>query len=111
MPGETELEKKHFNSTRALAGECMVLLKNDGTLPLKAGGKIALYGEGARNTVRGGTGSGMTITRHAYSIEEGLELAGFQVTTKGWLDRQDVRRRREYEAFMKKVEEEGGKES
>lgn len=107
MPGETELEKKHFNSTRALAGECMVLLKNDGTLPLKAGGKIALYGEGARNTVRGGTGSGMTITRHAYSIEEGLELAGFQVTTKGWLDRQDVRRRREYEAFMKKVEEEG----
>lgn len=107
MPGETELEKEHFNQTRALSGECMVLLKNDDTLPLKAGEKIALYGEGARNTVRGGTGSGMTITRHAYSIEEGLELAGFQVTTKDWLDRQDARRKQEFDAFMKKTEEEG----
>lgn len=107
MPGETKLEKEHFKRTRALAGECMVLLKNDGSLPLKAGGKIALYGEGARNTVRGGTGSGMTITRHAYSIEEGLELAGFQVTTKDWLDRQDARRRREFAAFLKKTQEEG----
>lgn len=106
-PGETPREKAHFERTRALAGDCTVLLENDGALPLGQPGKVALFGEGARNTVRGGTGSGMTITRHAYSIEEGLELAGFTVTTKKWIDRQDALRKREFDAFMKKVEEEG----
>ena len=76
-------EKEHFERTRALAGDCTVLLRNDGALPIPcAEQKIALYGEGGRNTVRGGTGSGMTYARHDYSVEEALETAGFTVTTK-----------------------------
>ena len=51
-------EKEHIAAARKLAPECMVLLKNDGTLPLKGTGKLALYGSGARKTVKGGTGSG-----------------------------------------------------
>ena len=50
----------------------MVLLENDGVLPLKNAGKIALYGNGARGTVKGGTGSGDVNTRsvinHSHSL-------------------------------------------
>ncbi|MCH5193853.1 MAG: glycoside hydrolase family 3 C-terminal domain-containing protein [Oscillospiraceae bacterium] len=74
--------------SRRLAGECVVLMENDGTLPLKADGKLALYGNGARQTVKGGTGSGDVYTRSSVNIEQGLENAGFTVTTKSWLDRQ-----------------------
>ena len=54
----TEREIRNQARVRAIAGDCMVLLKNDGTLPLKQKGRIALYGNGARATVKGGTGSG-----------------------------------------------------
>ena len=54
----TASEQAHSDFIRQIAGECMVLLENDGTLPLKNPGKVALYGNGARATVKGGTGSG-----------------------------------------------------
>lgn len=88
-PGITQREREHLALSRTMAGECMVLLENDGTLPLSAAGPIALYGSGARRTIRGGTGSGDVNTRSSVSIEQGLENAGFTVTTKAWLDRQD----------------------
>lgn len=84
-----EFEKKHIGSLRKMAPECMVLLKNDGTLPLKKTGKIALYGNGARRTIKGGTGSGDVNVRHFVTVEEGLENAGFEITTKKWLDAYD----------------------
>lgn len=87
-PEITEREIKHMALSRSLAGECVVLMENDGTLPLSGTGKIALYGNGARQTVKGGTGSGDVYTRTSVNIEQGLENAGFTVTTKGWLDRQ-----------------------
>lgn len=34
-------EKEHTAAVRRLAPECMVLLKNDGTLPLQGTGKLA----------------------------------------------------------------------
>lgn len=105
-PRESVREKDHFRRTRALAGDCTVLLKNDGILPLSPMDhpKIALYGEGARNTVRGGTGSGMTITRRDYSVEDALEAAGFIVTTKDWLSRQDALRKAEFDAFIRSMQ-------
>ena len=48
---------------------------------------MALYGSGARRTVKGGTGSGEVNSRIFVSAEEGLEAAGFRITTKAWLDR------------------------
>lgn len=80
-----EFETEHIRQVRRLASECMVLLKNDGTLPLKNVGKIALYGNGARKTIKGGTGSGDVNVRHFVNVEEGLENAGFEITTKNWL--------------------------
>lgn len=84
-----QFEKEHINAVRAMSPECMVLLKNEGMLPLGRTGKIALYGSGARNTIKGGTGSGDVNVRHFVNIEEGLENAGFEITTKAWLDAYD----------------------
>ena len=77
-----EDEREHRDLLRRLAPECMVLLKSDGTFPLEAPCKVALYGSGARETIKGGTGSGDVNVRHYTTVEEGLENAGFTVTTK-----------------------------
>ena len=82
-------EKEHTAVARRLAPECMVLLKNDGTLPLQGTGKLALYGSGARKTIKGGTGSGDVNVRHFVTVEEGLTNAGFELTTGSWMDGYD----------------------
>lgn len=89
----TEREKRNQQIAYEAAAESIVLLENDGTLPLTPC-KVALYGGGAAMTVKGGTGSGEVNERHSTGIEEGLENAGFTVTTGNWLE--DWRRR--YEA-------------
>ena len=67
------------------ACEAMVLLKNDGTLPLQTR-KVALYGAGASMTIKGGTGSGEVNERRSINILDGLLDRGFEVTTTGWID-------------------------
>ena len=71
-----------------IAERGMALLKNDGVLPL-APCRLALYGAGARHTVKGGSGSGEVTARHDVSFYEGLKNAGFTVTTEDWLNRYD----------------------
>ena len=85
----TDLEIRHANTVRELASECLVLLENDGTLPLTGASRIAVYGNGARHTVRGGGGSGEVNTRYEVSICDGLAEAGFEIASAGWLDRYD----------------------
>ncbi len=75
--GKVELDNREL--AREAAAEGFVLLKNDGTLPLK-GKKIALFGSGVRMTVKGGTGSGAVRERYSVNIEEGMKNAGFDVT-------------------------------
>ena len=83
-------EIEHQEEVRRLAGECMVILENDGVLPLQAGTKkVALFGTGARHTIKGGTGSGDVNVRENISISQGLERAGFKFVTEGWLDQYD----------------------
>ena len=81
----TPLEKQNQDIAYRAALEGIVLLQNDGTLPLTPGA-VALYGAGAGMTIKGGTGSGEVNERHAVSVLEGLEAVGFQVTTKKWID-------------------------
>ena len=81
----TPLEEENARASYEAALEGIVLLENDGTLPL-APGKVALYGAGAGMTIKGGTGSGEVNERHAVSILEGMESAGFTVTTRRWID-------------------------
>ncbi len=100
-PEVTEREIRNQARVRAIAGDCMVLLENDGTLPLKQKGNIALFGNGARGTVKGGTGSGDVYVRETITIEEGLRREGFTVTTKAWMDRQEQVKQAEEEAYEK----------
>ena len=84
----TKLELENRKLAREAATEGFVLLENNGILPLKQK-KIALFGSGARMTVKGGTGSGAVRERYSVSIAEGLKNAGFEITTEAWLDRFD----------------------
>ena len=76
-----EYEKKHTEAVKGSLAECTVLLKKDGKFPLEAAGKIAAFGSGVRLTVKGGTGSGEVNSHYSVNIEEGLEQAGFEITT------------------------------
>ena len=78
-----ELENRQVAYRAALEG--IVLLKNSGNALPIAPGRLALYGAGAKNTVKGGTGSGEVNERYSVSILQGLEEAGFTVTTEKWL--------------------------
>ncbi len=80
----SKTEKHSGRVAYQAALEGIVLLENDGALPL-APGKLALYGAGAGMTIKGGSGSGEVNERHACTILEGLEQAGFQITTKKWI--------------------------
>lgn len=84
-PSISEREKEHMVLARHLAADGIVLLENNGILPLKEH-KLALYGCGARQTLYSGTGSGEMNPRHTVSYEEGLLNAGFEITTGAWLD-------------------------
>ena len=96
-------EKKHTAIVRESGGECAVLLKSNDSFPLKATGKLALYGSGARRTIKGGTGSGEVNSRSYTTIEEGLIAAGFQLTTKKWLDGYDKEKAEAKKRFMKAI--------
>lgn len=98
-----DYERQHLEQLRALAPECTLFLKRSGKLPLPGPCEIALYGSGARHTVKGGTGSGEVNSRSFLNIEESLSRAGFQILTKDWLDRYDAVRKDAYAAFLKKI--------
>ena len=71
-PDVSRREIENRNRSRLIAAEGMVLLENNGILPLKLkGAKIALFGNGARHTVSGGTGSGEVNAREVSSVEQG----------------------------------------
>lgn len=87
---------------RGIAAEGVVLLENNGVLPLRDNKKIALYGAGAVMTRKGGTGSGDVSVEHVINIVEALENAGFQITTKNWiLDYEQRMEERENERFAR----------
>jgi beta-glucosidase-like glycosyl hydrolase len=90
-PNQSPREIRNAQRSRAAAAQGIVLLQNNGVLPLSKIDKIALFGGGIRNTVKGGTGSGDVSSREVIHIEQALEEAGFTVTTKPWLDRLDIK--------------------
>lgn len=92
---ESAREPENRRIAYEAACEGIVLLENDGTLPLKTQ-KVALYGPGAAMTIKGGTGSGEVNGRHAVSVLEGMENRGFEITTRGWIE--------EYAAFYAQAE-------
>lgn len=64
----------HIALSLEAAGEGMVLLKNEQqTLPLAKGSRIALFGKGSVDYVKGGGGSGDVTTAYTRSLSDGLK--------------------------------------
>ena len=59
--------------------EGIVLLENDGTLPLDSSTNLNVFGWASTNPVYGGTGSGTVDASTAVSLLSGLENAGFSL--------------------------------
>ncbi|MDO5108561.1 MAG: glycoside hydrolase family 3 N-terminal domain-containing protein [Erysipelotrichaceae bacterium] len=104
-----DFEIKHNETLRKIAPECTVLLKKNGDFPLEQPCRLALYGSGARQTIKGGTGSGDVNVRHFTTCEEGLEKAGFTIVSKDWMDRYDACRADNTVQFYRQIREEAEK--
>lgn len=94
--------KAHAATTRQSAAEGMVLLKNNGVLPLsKKIKKVVLYGCTSYDFIAGGTGSGNVNHAYVVSLLDGLRKAGYcidEATCEAYAQHID--------AFNKKVEAE-----
>ena len=101
-----DYERKHLASLRPVLAECTVLLRNDGSFPLKSPCPIAAFGNGVRRTIKGGKGSGEVNSRFYVNVEDGLEEAGFKVITKNWLDAYDKARLEARKRFITSAKKE-----
>ena len=70
---------EHIAVSRKAAQEGMVLLKNDGTLPLSSDKKLVLMGKAAVDYVKGGGGSGDVYCAYIHSLYDGLKSKGVSV--------------------------------
>ena len=84
-----EYEQRHLELLYPHLGECTLFLKRDNSFPLDKPCRIAAYGNGVRQTVKGGTGSGEVNSRFFINIEDGLKQTGFEITTTEWLNKFD----------------------
>ena len=97
----SQRERENLAVAYQAACEGIVLLKNDGALPLRTK-KIALYGPGEYRNIKGGTGSGEVNERRSVTILEGLEDRGIEIASRRWL--------KEYETIYEEAAEAHKKE-
>lgn len=101
----SEREKRNAALAQECAEEGIILLKNNNILPIKKKINIALYGAGARKTVKGGWGSGEVNERKSITIEEALEKAGYKITTRQWIKDYDEIYEKERKEWQEKYDE------
>ena len=79
--GYTDNEIINNEISENIAAQSYVLLENNGVLPLVGTKEIALFGNAATATVKGGTGSGIVNMRERDWIDTAFEGAGYTITT------------------------------
>ena len=71
----------HIRLSKDVAREGMVLLKNaGGLLPLAQGAKVALFGKGTFDYVKGGGGSGDVTVPYVHNLSDGMHAYPDRVT-------------------------------
>ena len=70
---------RHIVISKKAADEGIVLLKNDGALPVSSGTPLALFGKASYEYVKGGGGSGDVYCKYVHSLYDGLKLRGARV--------------------------------
>mgnify|MGYP002624391627 FL=1 len=98
-------EKEHIKILRENSAECTLFLKKNDSFPLSKPCKVLLIGSGARDTVKGGTGSGEVDSRFFITCEQGLESAGFEIVSKDWLDKFPTFKKSKSNIFINNVKE------
>jgi len=99
-------EKKHIRIMRETAGECTLFLNKNNEFPINGPCNVLLIGSGARNTIKGGLGSADVESRFYTTCEEGLEKAGFKITSKNWLNQYPLLKEKkiqEHINYIKKI--------
>ena len=71
--------EEHAKLVRKAGAEGMVLLKNNGVLPLNGNEKVGLWGVTSYDFIAGGTGSGNVNKKYIRNVQEGLEGNGISV--------------------------------
>ena len=72
-------EEAHRQLSREVATQTIVLATNNGALPLQKTDQVVLFGDGTKNTIYGGWGSGevynkgTTVNMSLVTILEGIE--------------------------------------
>ena len=97
--GVTDAEIAAAQVSLQISKEGIVLLENNGALPIAKEGNVALFGIGSIETTKGGTGSGAVNNRIVYadgttvdgvaiavSILDGFRNAGYNVLTADYLE-------------------------
>lgn len=107
LPSDREI--LHGKLARKAAAEGIVLLRNEGVLPLKKNKAVAVLGCGAEKTVKGGIGSGDVNNRKNISIYQGLKKAGIKIVSKDWINDYHNRYEQARGAWREKVLEEAKK--
>ena len=74
MTAKATSPQEHIDLTRQVAAEGMVLMENDGALPLEQGATVAMFGRAMIDYVRGGGGSGQTNVDYTRNILQGMQL-------------------------------------
>ena len=102
-------EREHQCLARKVAVEGIVLLKNEAVLPLNISDPVAIFGNGAEKTVKGGIGSGDVNNRRNVSIYQGMKEAGAIITSENWIQDYEKRYEDARQQWKEKVLEEAKK--
>jgi beta-glucosidase len=82
--GVDRLKKDADEACSEIEGEGLVLMKNDGALPLSSGGKVSLFGQGSVIFNYGSSGSSATNTAGYTDFKTALESEGLNVNADLW---------------------------
>lgn len=82
---------------KEIASEGIVLLENDGALPLSSSAKVSLFSVGSVSPILGGTGSGAVSDEDTVTTKEALEDVGLTVNPELWDFYTDMHENQGYE--------------